>query len=118
MSITVKWSETDILHTELDKYIAMFLISVKKTNKKGEEEDYEAASLEGKMGKFALIKKDESPRPTPLEDFTEQVLEVLVKQLGHRFADAKQMIAVAQKRNPNISTPEELFEEVYRGQKP
>ena len=76
------------------------------------------ASLEGKMGKFALIKKDESRKPAQVEDFTQQVFEVLVKQLGHRNADAKQMIAAALKRNQNISTPEELFEEVYRGQKP
>ena len=31
----------------------MFLISVKKTNKKGEEKDYEPASLEGKFSSIA-----------------------------------------------------------------
>lgn len=74
------------------------------------------ASLEGKMGKFALIKKDESRIPARIEDFTQQVYDVLVKQLGHRGADAKKMIAGALKRNQNITTPEGLFEEVYRGQ--
>ncbi len=76
------------------------------------------ASLEGKMGKFALIKKDESRRPAHVEDFTQQVYDVLVKQLGHRSADAKQMITSALERNQSITTPEELFDEVYRGQKP
>jgi Holliday junction DNA helicase RuvA len=75
------------------------------------------ASLEGKMGKFALIKKDEPRGPAPIEDFTQQVFEVLVKQLGHRSTHAKQMIASALKRNQNITTPEELFDEVYRGEK-
>ena len=76
------------------------------------------ASLEGKMGKFALIKKDESRRPARVEDFTQQVFDVLVKQLGHRSADAKQMITSALERNQSITTPEELFDEVYRAQKP
>jgi len=75
------------------------------------------ASLEGKMGKFALIRTEEPRKPAPIEDFTQQVLEVLVKQLGHRNSAAKQMIAGALKRNPGIATPEELFDEVYRGQK-
>jgi len=75
------------------------------------------ASLEGKMGKFALIKKDEPRRPAHIEDFTQQVFDVLVKQLGHRSAGAKQMITSALKRNQSIATPEELFDEVYRGEK-
>jgi Holliday junction DNA helicase RuvA len=75
------------------------------------------ATLEGKMGKFALIRRKEPQKPTGLEDFTQQVFDVLVKQLGHRAADARQMIAKAIKRNSAISTPEELFEEVYRGER-
>jgi holliday junction DNA helicase RuvA len=43
-------------------------------------------------------------------------LDVLTTQLGYRVTDAKQMIAHAMKRNSAISTPEELFEEVYRGE--
>jgi Holliday junction DNA helicase RuvA len=73
------------------------------------------ATLAGRMGKFAL-KRDEPKAPAgPAEDFSQQVLDVMVRQLGHRVADAKQMIAEALKRNPGIATPEELFEEVYRG---
>jgi len=72
------------------------------------------ATLEGKMGKFALItEKGEKEVPYD-EDITEYVLEVLVSQLGHRKTDARKMIAEALKRNPSIATSEELFEEVYR----
>ena len=74
------------------------------------------ATLEGKMGKFALIRKEERKEIQAVEDFSEQVFEVLVKQLGHKSADAKRMIAEALKRNREMTTPEELFEEVYRGE--
>jgi Holliday junction DNA helicase RuvA len=74
------------------------------------------ATLEGKMGKFALIRKEEKKEVEVVEDFSEQVCQVLVKQLGHRTTDAKRMINSAFKRNRAITTPEELLEEVYRGE--
>jgi Holliday junction DNA helicase RuvA len=43
-------------------------------------------------------------------------MEVLVEQLGHRPAEAKEMVDAAVRRKPGINTPEELFDEVYRGQ--
>jgi Holliday junction DNA helicase RuvA len=43
------------------------------------------------------------------------VFEVLVKQLGHRPSEAAQLIEGAMKRRPELVTPEELFEEIYRG---
>ncbi|MEA3437450.1 MAG: Holliday junction DNA helicase RuvA, partial [Thermodesulfobacteriota bacterium] len=49
-------------------------------------------------------------------DFKNQVLRVLVDQLGHKTSDANQMIAQALNRNKSVATPEELFEEVYRGE--
>ena len=75
------------------------------------------ASLEGKMDKFVLIRKTKKAEAPVEEDMTKQVLDVLVIQLGHRRADAKRMITEAMKRNSAITTPEELFEEVYRGEK-
>jgi Holliday junction DNA helicase RuvA len=75
------------------------------------------ATLEGKMGKFALIQPEDYREEPPDVDFAAQVLEVMVKQLGHKAADAKQMVAKAMKRNESISTAEELFDEVYRGEK-
>ena len=75
------------------------------------------ASLSGKMEKFALIRKGEAPpAPSPVEDFTQLVLDVLTRQLGHKGADAKRMVSAALKRNPGIGTPEELFDEIYRGE--
>jgi len=75
------------------------------------------ATLEGKMGKFALISETEKIMTPVTEDFSKQVLDVLIAQLGHRVTDAKQMIAKAMQRNSAISSPEELFEEVYRVEK-
>lgn len=74
------------------------------------------AALEGKMGKFALIQKTETRAKPMVEDVRSQVLDVLVSQLGHRAGDARRMIAKAMQRNDAITTPEELFEEVYRGE--
>lgn len=74
------------------------------------------ASLEGKMGKFALINKGEAVREEKEEDFVAKVFDVLVQQLGHKPADAKAMIVKAMERNGAVSTPEELFDEVYKGE--
>ena len=74
------------------------------------------ATLEGKMDKFALIRKSEKIEYPVVEDLSKKVLEVLIGQLGYRTKEAKQMITDAMKRNTAISTPEELFEEVYRGE--
>lgn len=74
------------------------------------------ATLEGKMDKFALIPKTQQEEIPIVEDLSQQVLDVLVNQLGYKIKDAKQMITDAMERNRNISTPEELFEEVYREQ--
>jgi len=75
------------------------------------------ATLNGKVGKFALMREDTIPAPAEVEDFKKQVEEVLVKDLGHKLSEAQQLVKEAMLRNPAIATPEELFEEVYRGQK-
>ncbi|KPJ76805.1 MAG: ATP-dependent DNA helicase RuvA [Deltaproteobacteria bacterium SG8_13] len=75
------------------------------------------ATLAGKMDKFALIRKTEKVQPSGEIDITRPVIDVLVSQLGHRVADARKMIAAALDRNPGVSTPEELFDEVYKGEK-
>ena len=76
------------------------------------------ATLGGKMGKFALIRPAEyQEQPPHVEDFLQQVLDVMVKQLGHKPADARQMVANAMKRNSSIASAEALFDEVYRGER-
>jgi len=74
------------------------------------------ATLKGKMEKFVLISKGDTVAAPVYVDFKNQVLRVLVDQLGHKTSDANQMIAQALNRNKSIATPEELFEEVYRGE--
>jgi len=75
------------------------------------------AALHGKVGKFALMCEGRVPTGQETEDLSSQVEEVLVRDLGHRAPEARRMVMEAVKRNPAISTPEELFEEVYRGEK-
>jgi Holliday junction DNA helicase RuvA len=74
------------------------------------------AALKGKAAKFALIPEEELPALAP-EDFKTEVEGVLVSQLGHKVGEARRMIEEAMKRNPSIASSEDLFEEVYRGQK-
>ena len=75
------------------------------------------ASLQGKMERFILSDEkyptDGIPMPHAL---VQQVLEVLVTQLGHKPVEAKRLIREAIKRNRTVSTAEELFDEVYRGE--
>lgn len=80
------------------------------------------AQLQGKVAKFALAREDRpaaAPVPEPAapvgEGLRELVWDVLVKQLGHRPSEASQLIADALRRRPDIATPEELFDEIYRG---
>jgi Holliday junction DNA helicase RuvA len=75
------------------------------------------ATLRGKVEKFAMIRKGEAPAQVSVKDFSNQVLEVLVSQLGHRKAEATRMINEAMGRNPSISSAEALFDEVYLGEK-
>jgi len=75
------------------------------------------ATLQGKLGKFALMREDQIPVETEVLDIKKQVEEVLVRDLGHKMGEAQKLVHEAVLRNPTISTPEELFEEVYRGQK-
>ncbi|MFW6080559.1 MAG: Holliday junction branch migration protein RuvA [Desulfosalsimonas sp.] len=90
---------------------------LKKLNGIGERTAHKIiATLEGKMGKFALIRDLPEKEPEPAGDAADQVVEVLVEQLGHRLSEAKEMVNAAVKRRPDIKTPEDLFEEVYRGQ--
>jgi len=64
-----------------------------------------------------LMREDQIPVDIEVVDIKKQVEEVLVKDLGHKFSEAQRLVKEAMLRNSNITTPEELFEEVYRGQK-
>ena len=84
------------------------------------------AQLHGKVAKFALVQagavteEPAAPRAAPAgedEGLRAMVFEVMVKQLGHRPSEAAQLIAGALSRRPGMTTPEELFDEIYRGTK-
>lgn len=75
------------------------------------------ASLAGKVEKFALIRKADDQRSTGVVgDVAQQVIDVLTRQLGHSGVDAKRMVREAMARNSCISSPEALFDEIYRGE--
>jgi len=82
------------------------------------------AQLQAKVAKFALAREgapaapiEARPASADADGLRELVWEVLVKQLGHRPSEASQLITDALRRQPSIVTPEELFDEIYRGQK-
>ncbi|BBO79184.1 Holliday junction ATP-dependent DNA helicase RuvA [Desulfosarcina widdelii] len=76
------------------------------------------ASLKGKMNRFALIRHEKNAPTVPAdEDFVQMVMDVLISQLGYKTTDARQMVAEAMKRDSRIATAEDLFDEIYRGQR-
>lgn len=76
------------------------------------------ATLEGKVDRFMGV-----PGPAPaaagLPDTQRQLVQtVLVDQLGHRPAEARQLIADALTRQPGIVTAEQLIDAIYRKNNP
>ena len=66
----------------------------------------------------AAVDGPDLPAPSPVADdegLRGMVFDVLVKQLGHRPSEAAQLITSALGRRPGVTTPEELFDEIYRG---
>jgi holliday junction DNA helicase RuvA len=80
------------------------------------------AQLQAKVAKFALAVEGAVAEPVPgpatpdADGLREMVWEILVKQLGHRPSEASQLITDALRRRPDVASPEELFDEIYRGQ--
>lgn len=72
------------------------------------------ASLSGRMGPFVSDQANGLKTGGDLADFTKQVMDVLVSQLGHKQTQARTMVIEAMRRNSDITTAEELFDEVYR----
>ncbi len=52
--------------------------------------------------------------PVTMKQIADQVVDVLVEQLGYTMAIARKMVAGALERNAAISTPEQLFDEVLK----
>jgi holliday junction DNA helicase RuvA len=82
------------------------------------------AQLQNKVSKFALARAGApvepvaaAPVPVDADGLRELVWEIMVKQLGHRPSEASQLITDALRRRPSVMSPEELFDEIYRGEK-
>ncbi|MDR7522220.1 MAG: Holliday junction branch migration protein RuvA [Armatimonadota bacterium] len=72
------------------------------------------AELHGKMAKYALLREAAAAPAAPQPDFKDEVIEVLIRQLGHRPAEARRMVEEALRRAPHLDSAEALFQEVYR----
>ncbi len=77
------------------------------------------ATLHGKVEKFisagrTTVPEGQDAAPDRLPDISDQVIMVLVEQLGHSPASAKRMVKEAFERNHSISSPEALFDEIYQ----
>ncbi|HXL45267.1 MAG TPA: Holliday junction branch migration protein RuvA [Candidatus Binatia bacterium] len=82
------------------------------------------AQLQNKVAKFALARPGApvepvaaAPVPVDADGLRELVWEIMVKQLGHRPSEASQLITDALRRRPSVTSPEELFDEIYRGER-
>ena len=74
------------------------------------------AALSGKMQRFSQAYQLDDTPAFKDDDVTRQVLEVLVAQLGYKKNEAKRLIADTLQRKDDVSTAEELFEEIFRRQ--
>jgi Holliday junction DNA helicase RuvA len=75
------------------------------------------AKLQGKVGKFCLMKDRSSAGLSKIEeDIKEEALNVLA-QLQYKKNEAVEMIEKAIRRNPKVSSCEEILNEVYKGSK-
>jgi len=73
------------------------------------------AKLQGKVGKFGLIQdRFLTDAPKVKEDIKEEALSILL-QLQYKKNEAKDMIEKAIKRNSNVSSCEDILNEVYKG---
>ena len=71
------------------------------------------AKLQGKIGKFGLIQDRFAEKAPVGENIKEEALSVLL-QLQYRKNEAMVMIEKALRRNPELSSSEEILNEVYK----
>ena len=73
------------------------------------------AKLQGKVGKFGLIQDKFTEDSAAIkEDIKDEALSVLL-QLQYKKSEAQDMIDKAIKRNPKVSSCEDILNEVYKG---
>jgi Holliday junction DNA helicase RuvA len=101
----------------IEKKDVSFLTSLSGIGKRTAEKII--ATLHGKVEKFIAVtgiskEIDQNKIPVEIHNIGQQVADVLVEQLGHSHSSAKRMIKEAFERNTTISTPEELFDEIFQ----
>ncbi len=74
------------------------------------------AKLQGKVGKYGLIRDADIKSVREHESIKSEALDVLL-QLQYKKSEAEDMVRKALKRAPGIKTSEELLNEVYRERK-
>ncbi len=79
------------------------------------------AKLQGKVGKYALMRTKETAAQPQSKDqkaseIEEEAVAILV-QLEYKRPEAKEMVQAVLKRNPKIASAEELLNLVYRQQR-
>jgi holliday junction DNA helicase RuvA len=74
------------------------------------------AKLQGKVGKYGLIKDEHEGVSRGREDIKTEAIEVLL-QLQYKKIEAEDMIKKAFQRSPEVKSSEELLNEVYRDRK-
>jgi Holliday junction DNA helicase RuvA len=76
------------------------------------------AKLQNKVAKFGLMQDSakEAPKPSQSSDLEQDVLAVLL-QLGYKRQEAAAMVSNAFAARPDVSTTEDLLNEVYRQRK-
>lgn len=77
------------------------------------------AKLQGRIGKYALIQdqgftpEPAAPQEAEMTDWQQEAMDVLL-QLQYKRSEAQQMIARALQRSANMTTAEELLNEIYK----
>jgi Holliday junction DNA helicase RuvA len=81
------------------------------------------ATLRGKVTEEALLRDDgfrvfptDGLEPETTPELEEDVVEILTG-LGHRRSEATEKVRAALRRRPDLTGPEELIREVYRGER-
>ncbi len=74
------------------------------------------AKLQGKVGKYGLIRDEYTADVKTHEDIKDEALGVLL-QLQYKKNEAEDMLRKAVARNPKVKNSEELLNEVYRERK-
>ncbi|MFH1678259.1 MAG: Holliday junction branch migration protein RuvA [Candidatus Omnitrophota bacterium] len=71
------------------------------------------AKLQGKVGKFGLIRDSQAVQDKTERDIAEDALSVLL-QLQYKRPEAKMMIEKVLEKSPHLKTSEELLNEIYK----